>query len=176
MAQLLGLKDWRRYVRPLNKTVETVRLRYGILILTLSLAIPAISDAQGADTIYINKIINEDLEPYKPVKGEIFLLVTDKNCLKCYEQACSYLLRKDASAAGKIKLLLVTSKSLTTLLHLSITMRAHAPCVRDVLFYRIQPTENLPLAQEPSPQLIFMTGDEAYRHLNYKETMGLIDN
>jgi hypothetical protein len=146
--------------------------------LTLLLAIPQISFAQveaAKEILRQTYDLNDDTGKSYLKNNAVYIIVTSKNCIKCFEDICGYL-RQQADTSYKHYGLIVTHKNYLNLIPLEQRYAEEISCVGSFYFYFISPDQSQEISKicdMPSPQMIIKTGDK-YQYLDYKATLALV--
>lgn len=151
-------------------------IRVRILILVFSICKMTISYSQESkifDSI-THSLVDVKNRPVGSNTDEIYLIVTEKNCLGCYRQVCEYLQKHETKSP--IRLLVLMEKDLFKLRSTANTFKNATPCALDVLFYFTESRVSSPIgkiATSPSPQLLLKENGK-YSYMESDRLMKLI--
>ena len=104
----------------------------------------------------------------------IFILVTNKSCVKCFDDACQYL---DAHYEKHFKVygLIMMPRNYLELIPKAEIYKDEISCARGFYFYFTSASENVEIRkieEMPSPQMIIKTGDN-YQYIPYGDVIKL---
>jgi hypothetical protein len=117
--------------------------------------------------------INDDSSKSYLKGNSVFIIITNKNCRKCFEDACNFLneRKKDYRIYG----LVMMPKNYLELISTAQRYKDEIPCVSNFYFYFVTAELNDELRkinEMPSPQMIIKTGDY-FEYLSYGEVLKL---
>ncbi|WP_413670119.1 hypothetical protein ACEN9X_09370 [Mucilaginibacter sp. Mucisp86] len=129
--------------------------------------------AQKSYVPFIKNLATKEDEQYKvsDSSNEVYILVTEKNCAKCFSDVCDFL-SVDSFKNYPVKIVAITNYDLLKLLPLASRYKKLIVCGQDVLFHYMKENEYPEIYSSPSPQLIIKHGLEV-RYFNYGETIEL---
>jgi hypothetical protein len=120
--------------------------------------------------------INDDsLKSY--LKGNsIFIIITNKSCISCFNETCNYISKKYDSSY-KVYGLIFMPKNYLALIPAQQHYKEQIRCVTNFYFYFVkeqQKQEISTISESPSPQLIIHT-DNSYKYIPYGEVLRLAE-
>lgn len=154
--------------------MEAIRIRIlisGILLTCFNGFAQTKTDTVG-QTILKN-LVTIDEEPYSlPDTGNtIYIVVTQKNCVKCFQEFCGNIVSSKYKGYG-IKIIGTMKYSLLQMGPLSVQCKNYISCSNEVLFY-FTDAGLQEVYKTPSPQIIIKEKKNV-KYYSYGQTMNLI--